>query len=159
MKQNGTIAQNEPIPLNILLADDDADDRYFFEKVLKALPILTRLATVNDGEKLMTYLFENSEKLPDVLFLDLNMPRKNGSECLLEIKHNEKLKHLPVIIYSTHMHEKDAELLYRKGAHYYIRKTDMIELAKALHYVLDLMIEDKFIQPAKDKFVFATQRI
>ena len=159
MKENGTISQNKPTSLNILLADDDADDCYFFEKVLKALPMQTQLTTVNDGEKLMTYLFENSDKLPDVLFLDLNMPRKKGSECLSEIKRNDKLKHLPVIIYSTHMHEKDADLLYRKGAHYYIRKTDMIELAKALHYALTRLVDDKFARPAKDKFIFTRDRI
>jgi CheY-like chemotaxis protein len=159
MKQNGTNSSHTDIPLNILLADDDFDDRHFFEKVLKNLPVPTRLATVEDGEKLMTYLFENSGNLPDVLFLDLNMPRKNGQECLLEIKQSEKLKRLPVIIYSTHMHEKDADLLYRNGAHYYIRKTDMIELAKVLLYVLNRMVANKFARPAKDKFIFVTDRV
>jgi response regulator RpfG family c-di-GMP phosphodiesterase len=159
MKQHGTIPPQTPIPLNVLLADDDIDDRHFFDKVLKTLPILTQLATVEDGEKLMTYLSENSGKLPDILFLDLNMPRKNGSECLSEIKHDEKLKRLPVIIYSTHKHEKHADLLYKKGAHYYIRKTDMIELAKVLHYILNLMVENKFARPAKDKFIFAMNTV
>ena len=159
MMQHGTIPSQTPIPLNVLLADDDIDDRHFFDKVLKSLPIRTQLATVEDGESLMGYLSENSENLPDVLFLDLNMPRKNGSECLSEIKHNEKLKRLPVIIYSTHMHEKDADLLYRKGAHYYIRKTDMIELAKVLHDVLNLMVKNKFARPAKDEFIFTRERV
>jgi len=140
------------IPINVLLADDDIDDRYFFDKVLKSLPVRTELATVEDGDKLMIYLAENSEQLPDILFLDLNMPKKNGSECLLEIKQDEKLKRLPVIIYSTHRHEKDSDILYEKGAHYYIRKTDMIELAKTLHHILNLMVENKFERPARDKF-------
>jgi len=140
------------IPINVLLADDDIDDRYFFDKVLKSLPVRTELATVDDGDKLMIYLAENSEQLPDILFLDLNMPKKNGSECLLEIKQDERLKRLPVIIYSTHRHEKDSDILYEKGAHYYIRKTDMIELAKTLHHILNLMVENKFERPARDKF-------
>jgi CheY-like chemotaxis protein len=146
-------------PLNVLLADDDTDDRYFFDKVLQSLPIRTQLVTVNDGEDLMGYLSENSEKLPDVLFLDLNMPKKNGSECLIEIKHNEKLRHLPVIIYSTHKHEKDADLLYRQGAHYYIRKTDMIELTKVLQHVLVRIVENRFARPSKDKFIFSRDRV
>jgi CheY-like chemotaxis protein len=159
MKQNGNSPPQTHNPLNILLADDDIDDRYFFERVLKTLPVPTRLATVGDGEKLMTYLFENSEDLPDVLFLDLNMPKKNGSECLSEINHNEKLKRLPVIIYSTYMHEGDADLLYRNGAHYYIRKTDIIELAKVLYRVLNRMIVNKFVRPAKDKFIFTMETV
>ena len=152
MNQQNTITPNTYIPINVLLADDDIDDRYFFDKVLKSLPVRTELATVEDGEKLMSYLAENSEKLPDILFLDLNMPKKNGSECLVEIKQDERLKKLPVIIYSTHRHEKDSDILYEKGAHYYIRKTDMIELAKTLHHILRLMVENKFERPARDKF-------
>lgn len=151
MNQQNAIAPVTPI--TIILADDDIDDRYFFNKVLQSLPVRTQLVMVEDGEKLMVYLAENSEKLPDILFLDLNMPRKNGTECLSEIKQDEKLKHLPVIIYSTHQHERNSDTLYEKGAHYYIRKTDMIELAKALHYVLNLMVENKFARPDKDKFV------
>ena len=159
MKQNGTFNPHPPATLTILLADDDPDDRYFFEKVLKALPIPTKLVTVEDGERLMAYLSENSKKLPDVLFLDLNMPKKNGMECLSEIKHDEKLKRLPVIIYSTHMHEKDAGLLYKLGAHYYIRKTDMIELAKVLYRVLNRMTVNKFARPPKDKFIFTRETV
>ncbi|MGZ3902669.1 MAG: response regulator, partial [Bacteroidia bacterium] len=99
---NGTI--------NILLADDDKDDRYFFEKALKTLSIKAQLTISEDGEKLMAYLLKHSEKLPDVLFLDLNMPRKNGAECLTEIKLHEKLKKLPVIIYSTSLHDDVADI-------------------------------------------------
>src|ERR1017187_4447154 len=92
--------QHKP-PLNIIFADDDIDDRSFFEKALKELPISTNLTTVNDGEQLMKYLADNSEQLPDVLFIDLNMPRKNGFECIVEIRENEKLKDLSVVIFST----------------------------------------------------------
>jgi CheY-like chemotaxis protein len=158
MKQNG-MAHTHTNPLNILLAEDDADDRYFFDRILKTLPIPTRLITVEDGEVLMTYLSKNSENLPDVLFLDLNMPRKNGAECLSEIKHNKKLKHLPVVIYSTHLHERDDDLLYEEGAHYYIRKTDIIELTRVLHRVLNRMIVNKFARPSPDKFIFTMETI
>jgi CheY-like chemotaxis protein len=159
MKLEDTGSSPTLIPLNILLADDDADDRFFFDKVLKKLPLPTRLATVADGEKLMTYLSENYWDLPDVLFLDLNMPRKNGLECLVEIKNNEKLKDLPVVIYSTHLHEKDAGLLFEKGAHYYIRKTDMIELSKILYRILNRLVVDKFARPVLDEFIFTMEKV
>ena len=79
-------SKQQNAPISILLADDDADDRFFFGKALKELPISTELTTVEDGEKLMSYLLKNSEKLPDVLFLDLNMPRKNGSNVFRRSK-------------------------------------------------------------------------
>ena len=66
--------------MNILLADDDIDDRNFFKDALKALPLTTSLSTVNDGDELMNYLLANTEQLPHVLFLDINMPAKNGFE-------------------------------------------------------------------------------
>lgn len=117
-------------PLTILLADDDKYDRFLFQKALKSLPVTTHLTTVHDGEQLMKYLFANSEHLPDVLFLDINMPRKNGFECLLEIKENETLKDLPVIMFSTSYprdmnYERDLiNSLLDMGAFDYIRKPD-----------------------------------
>ena len=68
--------------LNLLLADDDIDDCSFFKEVLENLPISTHLTTVHDGEQLIQLLAKETIELPHVLFLDLNMPRKNGFECL-----------------------------------------------------------------------------
>ena len=72
------ILKQQHTPINVLLADDDIDDISFFDKALKELAVSTHLTTVNDGDQLMNYLSENLEHLPDILFLDLNMPRKNG---------------------------------------------------------------------------------
>ena len=110
--------------LNILLAEDDIDDQFFFNKALMALPISAHLTTVRDGKELMDYLSENSEHLPDVLFLDINMPRQNGFECLLEIKHNEKLKDLPVVMFSTSYPRDMINTLLKIGAYDFIRKPD-----------------------------------
>ena len=138
--------------LHILLADDDEDDRSFFQMALDKLEFPGNLKTVRDGEQLMDYLDEYSDSLPDVLFLDLNMPRKNGSECLNEIMASDKLKQLPVIIYSTSLNDTIGNVLYNQGAHYYVQKCEFNELAKLLHKVLTEMIETKFVQPARDRF-------
>ena len=136
-------------PLNILLADDDADDRSFFDRALKDLPTSTHLTTVNDGEELMEYISENLEHLPDVLFLDLNMPRKNGFECLCEIRENEKLKDLSVVIFSTSFpQDKSYELgmisnLFKLGACVYIRKPrDFEQLKQTINYALPMAVEE-----------------
>jgi CheY-like chemotaxis protein len=140
--------------LHFLLADDDEDDRYFFDMALRKLPASSRLTMVENGEKLMNYLEKHSDQLPDVLFLDLNMPRKNGAECLDEIKSDSSLQHLPVIIYSTSLHNDMADLLYDKGAHYYIKKARVLELQAALQNVASLIGENKFVRPPRDQFIF-----
>ncbi len=145
--------ENTRLPLKILLADDDKDDRFFFDTVLKGLSIPTTLATVEDGAMLMDYLHKNTHDLPNALFLDLNMPKMNGAECLTEIKKSESLKHIPVIIYSTSYHEDVADVLYNHGAHYYIRKTDLTEIEKILKKVLTLLMKKIFDRPLKKDFV------
>lgn len=134
--------------LNILLAEDDKDDRDFFETALKEIPIPTRLTTVIDGEQLLEYLHENSEQLPDVLFLDLNMPRKSGFECLVEIKEDEKLKDLRVVVFSTSFpqdtdYEEDLIKMLRKiGAYDFIRKANNLSLLKEfIHQVIKRVAE------------------
>ena len=102
--------------LYVLLADDDEDDCFFFQEALNELPVSARLAIVHDGEELMQLLTKTTASLPDVLFLDLNMPRKNGFECLLEIKSSEQLKRLPVVILSTSFDRVMADRLCRSGA-------------------------------------------
>ena len=87
-------------PIHIVLADDDNDDCLLFEEALNELLLPNQLTVVNDGEQLMLYLHENTTQLPGVLFLDLNIPRKNGIECLAEIKEDPELKNLPVVIFS-----------------------------------------------------------
>jgi CheY-like chemotaxis protein len=154
MKHSGGIAPYKPAsPLHVILADDDKDDRFFFHKILRSIPIETQLTTVEDGEELMAYLSENCEKLPDALFLDLNMPKRNGMECLAEIKGNRKLRSLPVIIYSTSAHDDVADLLYHAGAHYFFRKTDITELKQILRHVLTLLSEGTFARPAREEFM------
>jgi len=135
--------ESEMITLHIILADDDIDDRLFFEKALKEIPVPNRLTMVRDGEELMNYLHANTDQLPDVLFLDLSMPRKTGFECLSEIKEDKKLKNLPVIMLSTsfprdNKYEQNIiSMLYTIGALDYIRKPgDYQKLKEVIHTAL-----------------------
>src|SRR6186713_282388 len=125
--------------LQILLADDDRDDAFFFERALSGLNIHCELVYLKNGEILMKYLNDNMANLPDVLFLDLNMPRKSGTECLTEIKSSKKFKQLPVVIYSTSLRDDIADDLYNCGAHYYLRKSELDELQKLLQHILTLI--------------------
>ena len=132
-------------PINILYADDDMDDCEFFKEALKALPMSTNITIVKDGEELMTYLSENEERLPHVLFLDINMPRKNGFECLAEIKQSEKLKDLPVIMFSTSNSKEKITALFKNGAHIYVHKpSDFAQLIQLINHALPLAVENIF---------------
>ncbi len=133
----------EEAPLKILLADDDRDDRELFEKALKEIPIATHLRTVSNGEELMDHLFKNSMDLPDILFLDLSMPRKTGFECLIEIKEDKKLEALDVVIFTTSFTQglelelKLSSTLSSMGSQNYIRKPAGFEQLKhTLHQEL-----------------------
>lgn len=112
--------ENEP--LYILLADDDASDRLLFKEAFKELKLKTLVQTVNDGEELMDHLEKEETSLPDLIFLDLNMPRKSGLECLKEIKSSEKLKGISIAIFSTSATERDVEDTFCNGANVYIQK-------------------------------------
>lgn len=146
-------------PVRILLADDDQDDHYLFSRALKSLSFTTQLTMVDNGEALMKYLVENSTELPDILFLDHNMPRKNGAECLREIKNDPKLNRLPVIMYSTYVHEDMSDAFYMCGAHYYIKKTDQKDLRKLLQHVLSLFTENKFFLPSRENFILRAAHV
>ncbi len=142
-----------PDSLHVLLADDDSDDRYFFKKVIDEMSIAVKLATVANGEELLLYLKAKPKNPTDILFLDLNMPKKNGSECLVEIKNDPKFKRLPIVIYSTSLSKSVADFLYDHGAYFYIHKTDTAELRKVLHHVLLSLSEHKLDRPKREEFV------
>ena len=151
--------EQQPTLLKILLADDDTDDRYFFEEALKGFLQPTELIVVQDGEQLLQLLTNETNELPHVLFLDLNMPRKNGFECLSQIKASKRLKDLPVIIYSTSFHRKIAELLYENGANYYISKpSEMAQLKKAIQQTLTAIAQKNILQPAKKYFIVTAEK-
>ena len=121
-------ANQQVATINILLADDDMDDRFFLDEALKEIPMASQLIAVNNGEQLMEHLTTHTGPLPDILFLDLSMPRKTGFECLSEIKENEKLKGITVIMLTTSftrgldLEDNLRKTLIRMGATDYIRK-------------------------------------
>lgn len=117
--------------LYVLLADDDADDRLFFKDAMKEINSQTFVSFVNDGSKLMYFLNQPDICLPNIIFLDLNMPIKNGMECLKEIRDNERFKDLVLVIYSTSGSEHDIQQAFINGANIYIKKPNNFAELKA----------------------------
>lgn len=114
----------------IFLADDDEDDCMLFEDALKEISLGVDLTVIKDGEALMRALNREVTPAPHVIFLDLNMPRKNGFECLHEIKQSIKLKDIPVVIFSTSTQEDSINKAYQEGADHYICKPGTFHLLK-----------------------------
>lgn len=125
--------------LHVLLADDDEDDRTFFKEALQELKVKTNVTLVNDGMQLMNYLNQPENRLPNVIFLDLNMPVKSGLECLKEIRRNKRLRDLAIAIYSTSSSEENIEEAFVQGANIYIKKpSDFSLLKNVLEQVINL---------------------
>jgi len=141
---------------NIFLAEDDADDRMFFEDALKQVTIPTHLTLANDGLELMSNLEAVTEPPPPhIVFLDLNMPFKDGFQCLQEIRNTPKLKGIPIVIFSTSASDDAVNKTYEQGANYYICKPRSFELlVTVIETVLTLEMW-QVPQPPKEKFVLA----
>jgi DNA-binding response OmpR family regulator len=143
---------------HILLADDDRDDGDLFQEILEEAQSTAQFEIIRNGEQLMQYLNDPEKHLPDILFLDLNMPRKNGFDCLVEIKHSEKLRQLPVIIFTTSYETEVINLLYKNGAHYYIRKPNNFkQLRNVIHHAVTLTEKQGSLQPPREQFVLSYQ--
>ena len=106
---------------NVILAEDDEEDVLLFETVLSELNQDIKVDVATDENELMKILKQVST-LPEMIFLDLNMPNKNGFECLSEIKSNEKWNSIKIVILSTSSQPQQIEIAYKSGADLYLAK-------------------------------------
>jgi len=104
---------------DILLAEDDAEDVEIFKWALDEAKIPHTLRQASDGDMLFVML---KDKRPYILFLDLNLPCKNGLTCIQEIRQHPEYDDLPVVIYSGTSHDKQVEEAYRNGANIFMMK-------------------------------------
>lgn len=108
--------------LRILLVDDDRDDRMFFEEALENLGLAVKFEYAANGMEAVKRLEDGADRLPDIVFLDLNMPIMSGRECLRRIRGNVGLDSIRIVIYSTSYDPVTSDLLKSMGADRYIRK-------------------------------------
>ncbi len=116
-------------PVIFLMADDDPDDRLLIKEAFQESLISNSIYFVEDGVQLMDYLRKKGEyahpaeaPTPDLILLDLNMPRKDGREALAEIKSDTHLRYIPVVVLTTSKAEEDIMRSYDIGAASYITK-------------------------------------
>ncbi len=136
----------------IFYADDDYDDLDFFKDVVESIGRKIDLFTHDHGEKILSAL-RNPPPVPQIIFLDLNMPGKSGFEVLEEIKSSEELKDLPVVIFSTSNDPSNISRSMKMGANFYVTKpTSFDSLKRAVEYTLE--IDWKNFRPTKANFIY-----
>ena len=118
--------------ISILIAEDDADDRFLLQAAFTENGFNDKLLFVENGVELVDYLIKlaqsgNNVKMPRFILLDLNMPKKDGREVLREVKQHPDLKKIPVIIFSTTNNEQEMRRCYELGANSYITKPNSFE--------------------------------
>ena len=120
--------QIQPKSIHILLVDDDEDDRYLTREAFHQHFPASQFSFAEDGEDLLDFLqyrgqYANAaHSLPELILLDLNMPRKDGREVLREIKANERFRHIPIVVLTTSDAKDDIETSYFNGANSFITK-------------------------------------
>jgi DNA-binding NarL/FixJ family response regulator len=128
---------------NIWLADDDKDDCEIFQDVIKQILPSAVLRIIPNGEELMNML--TTAVKPDILFLDINMPRKDGLDCLLEIRAQRHFSRLPIIIFSSSKEPRYIDASYGYGANlYYSKPTSFQELIAGLSNLFKMNWNDPY---------------
>lgn len=123
---------------NIILAEDDEDDQMFFRDALQEISSEINLHINDNGEELMSALTKECSLIPDIIFLDLNMPIKDGFTCLQEIRVNDKFKNCPVIILTTSNNPEHIELAYQFGANLFVSKpNNFYDLKTTLNNIIN----------------------
>jgi CheY-like chemotaxis protein len=142
--------------IRMLLAEDDDDDRSFFRQALLESGIGSELTMLTDGWQLIEYLLDQRNTfIPDIIFLDINMPGMDGKSCLREIRRQEKYVVTPVIILSTSTRLRDIEETYRDGANRYFSK--MLFYDDAVGWMTRLFEADwrqRLVNPTREGFGF-----
>jgi two-component system, chemotaxis family, response regulator Rcp1 len=136
-------------PITILLVEDSQEDVDLTKEALKESKLKVNLIVVTDGLQALNYLSDTENKRPDLVLLDLNLPKKNGLEVLTQIKGDERLKAIPVVIMTTSRSEEDVLRSYKNHANCYICKP--LNLDKFIDVVR--AIEDFWITIVKLPYV------
>ena len=132
-----------PKPITILLAEDDEEDRYLIGEALDEGRVTHRLYVVENGEQLLDYLYRRGKyadleqwPVPDLILLDLNMPRKDGREVLEEIRFDPELRRTPIVVLTTSSADEDIVRSYDQGVSGFVTKPvtfrELMEVMKSI---------------------------
>ena len=135
-------------PIRVMLVEDNPSDARLMIEALRDADFDGDLRIVHDGVEAMNHLRERTQSLPDLVLLDLNLPRKDGREVLAEMKRDPLLRHIPVVVLSTSRNEQDVRRSYELGANAFLSKpAEMNELFQTAKIIKVFWSEAKLWRP------------
>jgi CheY-like chemotaxis protein len=133
--------------LRLMIVDDDADDRTLFVQSVKEIDDKIECIVAKDGQEALKLLSQPLFELPNFIFLDLRMPRFDGRKCLIELKKDERLKNIPIIIYTTSREVNESKELKDLGAVHFMSKPNSPD---EIYYVMSFVLEELLYSTGKN---------
>jgi CheY-like chemotaxis protein len=144
--------------MTILLTDDDNDDAEIFRQALRQLDPSILFVHVESGPEAFEYMHDDTNSLPDAIFLDLNMPEMNGWQCLAKIKNEKKFDAIPIIIYTTSSNPREYEIAQDLDAHGLITKpSDPKVLKKVLNIIISKLGTRQLRDAVKEAYLITRE--
>ena len=139
----------------IFVTDDDADDYLFLRDAIAELDNTVLLEHITSCSQLISLLEDG--QIPDIIFLDLNMPKISGRDCIEKLREEARYLNVPIIIYSTSKSVKDIDFCYEKGANFYLVKPNTFKgLISSIKKVIAIDWKKGLYYPPKEHFLIAT---
>jgi DNA-binding NtrC family response regulator len=135
--------------MSFLIVDDDTEDRELFIEAVSEIDKTIECKIAKDGEQALKLLGDIEYPLPDFIFLEIKMPRIDGKKCLVEIKKDERLKHIPVVIYTTSNSVEESKELRAMGAFHFISKP---RNADEIFYLISFVMDEQAKASYRNKF-------
>ena len=138
---------------DVLLAEDDNDDVLSFELAMKEMPFSFILRNAENGDMLFVLL---KERIPDILFLDILLPCRDGVSCIIEIRKNQDYNHMPVVMFTSMQSPEYIHECFKNGANFYLLKSNSIhELSEKLTKIFSIDWKNFMFYPQKEQFVLS----
>lgn len=149
-----TKSTNMTLPKVVLFIDDDTDDQAIFGDATSLIDLSIQRLYASNGLEALKLLRQENAVVPDLIFLDINMPVMNGKECLVELKKMEALRYTPIIICSTSIYNTDQEQYQALGADFYLVKPNtLLKMSTALQFVFSRYQDKKVQLPGQNTMV------
>jgi CheY-like chemotaxis protein len=162
-KEDETLPQaaaDKPDPVKVTLAEDDREDQQLFQDALDKTGTNAELTVVNNGQELVNSLKDPEQEKPDIIFIDINMPVKDGKEALKEIKKDEELKEIPTVVLSTSGSATDVKETFESGASAYVKKPHSFSgFILILKKIFFFHWAGKLVRPIWDRFFISEKNM
>ena len=144
-----------PLGKKVILVDDDQDDCMLFEDAMNDIGMLSQLKVANDGEKLFQILSSQSPCFPDLIFLDLNMPKMNGYECISKLRNSALIKCIPIVVFSTTNQVEMIDWVYYNGANLFVNKPNSyFKLKETIRNVVNINFKEESFKNSRKHFIY-----